>query len=461
METTNPVVVSFISGKGGVGKTMLATAFARELSKGSRTLMIDFDFFNRGLTGLLPPGKSFNFLSRPSFLGKSKSSSSEWEIKEIDENLCYLSYPDLGQQEMRQFASAPIDELSSSFEEFLLEAARCSNCETIVIDCHGGPDNSSFAAAIVSDYTLMVTEPDRITLHGTLNFVRQLRKVAGNRTINLQVVFNKVVNQFSGLFLKNFYDRRIKSEMGGAELAAIVPMELYLTKEFEKISFLTDAYPYSIFAKKIRLIIHNLFHEERPDLLTSSTKRFSKLFRYFRLVSTGRTHWFADKDVLMALITTLFIIIVMLQVLWGKPSNWSPEYQDIWDSNNIWLFILFLVTWFLAVLVFSWHIILDRVVTFHARLKHNTKVVGYTIVMLILWFLPVSFATYCIKRFDEWDTETVLALAPVFILFGMILWIQIWRLWRLKFNLRWREVCIRGILIIYILFSPFLFQYIG
>jgi len=57
-----PLVVSFVSGKGGVGKTMLAVAFARQLSKKGKTLLLDLDYFNRGLTGLLREGREVRAL---------------------------------------------------------------------------------------------------------------------------------------------------------------------------------------------------------------------------------------------------------------------------------------------------------------------------------------------------------------------------------------------------------------
>jgi cellulose biosynthesis protein BcsQ len=65
---TEPEIVTFVSGKGGVGKTMLAVAFARELSHADKTLILDLDFFNRGLTGLLRHGKKIMAVQKPRFL---------------------------------------------------------------------------------------------------------------------------------------------------------------------------------------------------------------------------------------------------------------------------------------------------------------------------------------------------------------------------------------------------------
>jgi cellulose biosynthesis protein BcsQ len=45
--------ISFVSGKGGVGKTSLAVNFAWICSHFAKTLLVDLDFQNQGATGLL------------------------------------------------------------------------------------------------------------------------------------------------------------------------------------------------------------------------------------------------------------------------------------------------------------------------------------------------------------------------------------------------------------------------
>ncbi len=55
----NPVVIAFVSGKGGVGKTGLAANFGWICSRFAKTLLIDLDFQNQGLTGLFTPHAEF------------------------------------------------------------------------------------------------------------------------------------------------------------------------------------------------------------------------------------------------------------------------------------------------------------------------------------------------------------------------------------------------------------------
>ena len=66
-EPVLPLILAVASGKGGVGKTMLTVACAYELSLGGPTLVIDLDFFNRGLSGLFRGRRDVGLIARPRF----------------------------------------------------------------------------------------------------------------------------------------------------------------------------------------------------------------------------------------------------------------------------------------------------------------------------------------------------------------------------------------------------------
>ena len=52
MNSDTVITFAVVSGKGGTGKTTLSVALAHELSKSGSVLLVDLDFFNRGLSGL-------------------------------------------------------------------------------------------------------------------------------------------------------------------------------------------------------------------------------------------------------------------------------------------------------------------------------------------------------------------------------------------------------------------------
>jgi cellulose biosynthesis protein BcsQ len=332
MEGKKPKIVSFISGKGGVGKTMLAVSFARELSFKTPTLIFDMDFFNRGLTGLLPVKKEIETISKPEFLKCGEDVQDDWKIVEADKNLFHISYPDMTDDEMRLLAAKPVIELADEFKEFILNIASKLDCAFVVLDCHGGPDNASFAACLISDHTLMISEPDRVTLYGTLNFIRQLERIKGDRTVDLRLVYNKVLRGFSGLFLRGFYNRTIKQDFGGKPLLAIVPMEMYLTKQFEKHPFLTYIFPYSLLAKKTRLIIRDLFYDNSKDLLSPNIRQMPKFVRIYRMLTLGNMPRILSKDVVMIIIVILALIAGLFHYI-GKKMDFRSEFTNF--NNNL------------------------------------------------------------------------------------------------------------------------------
>ena len=98
--TTPPRCISFVSGKGGVGKTFVAANFAFCCSLSMKVLLLDCDFQNQGLTGLFA-----------SYLTRSLTGTYDWlaghrpfsatDLVEIRPNLCFLpAFSDMRHQEI-------------------------------------------------------------------------------------------------------------------------------------------------------------------------------------------------------------------------------------------------------------------------------------------------------------------------------------------------------------------------
>src|SRR5215471_14470280 len=86
---SQPHKISFVSGKGGVGKTSLAVNFAWICGHFAKTLLIDLDFQNQGATGLLSSfitpdcGSALDAVLRPDIL-------QECHLVNLDSNLYFL-----------------------------------------------------------------------------------------------------------------------------------------------------------------------------------------------------------------------------------------------------------------------------------------------------------------------------------------------------------------------------------
>jgi MinD-like ATPase involved in chromosome partitioning or flagellar assembly len=389
MSMARPVTIAIVSGKGGVGKTMLAVAFAREMSRSNRTLLVDLDFFNRGLTGLLQRGKRVNTICRPDFLALPQDPEAEtWEILEVASNLFHVSYPDLTEEDMRKFESSDVYDLKRSLEAFILAAAASCNCNCVVMDCHGGPDNSSFAACLFADYSLLVSEPDRITFYGTLNFIRQLRRTTQGKPLDIRLVFNKVIPAFSFFFLTNFYRKHLREEFQGRSLLAIFPLEVYLTKEFEKTPFLTEAYPTSLLARKTQVLLCDLLGSTHKSLLPPAVRSLPAWIREYRKFILGKQFVLFDLNFLMILIVAGFVVAVILSIPMPEHLPWLQQWMgnlrnDVTVGGDL------MAAWFPVTLLIAWSRALELKFTYACRIRRRFLSVGVYAAALVLWFIPI------------------------------------------------------------------------
>jgi cellulose biosynthesis protein BcsQ len=320
------LVLCFVSGKGGVGKTMLAAAAAAELSRARPTLLLDLDFFNRGLTGLLSSGEPVAEVAPPSILAPPDGTAAPWTLRRVAPNLYFVSYPDLSPQQSASLENAPLDTLTQTFGRFIDAAAGLCGASTIVLDCHGGPDNASLAACLLADRSLLVSEPDRITFYGTLHFLRRLELAADGRSYDVRLIFNRVVPAFSSGFLYRLYDSELRPAFGGRPLAALFPLEIYLAKEFEVTPLVTRVYPGSLLAKKTQLMLWNLLAKGQPSALSSEVLALPAWARLYRKLAMGRTIPILD---LNAVFSVAMALGVFLAVLLFVEKAGSPQVDDL------------------------------------------------------------------------------------------------------------------------------------
>ena len=350
--------VAVVSGKGGAGKTMLAMAITRELALRSRTLIVDLDVFNRGLSGLLKQGKKIADVAKPEFFPGGEDNGG-WSLIEAAPNVVTLCYPDITRAQRQGVETRSIEELAADLEGYIKQLLELSNCTETVLDCHGGPDLLSFAAVSACSQTILVSEPDRITFYGTMHFLRRMAEDCPSVRPDVRLVFNKVMPAFSERYLKRFYDSEVKDLFRGQDLLAVVPFEAYLSKEFERFPFVTQFYPFSQLAGKARGIVRELrIGEERaagqspgkvngvwPRAL-SGGGRFVP--RFMNL--DGTTSFTAP-----ALTATALIAIF-------APRNSPSEHHALAAAGVISI-------WFVEVMLVNWLNVFDRIFTRQFRLR--------------------------------------------------------------------------------------------
>lgn len=380
------------SGKGGVGKTMLSVALAYELSQNAPTLIIDLDFFNRGLTGLLRKGQVIRELESPDLLPEFNSapspaaglsdeagapaqpdSSGRWELLSISDNLFTIRYPDLSTSDYAKIENMPIDTLAQSLADYIESVVKLCGVHFVVLDCHGGPDRTSFAACKIAQTTLLVSEPDRITLYGTLNFMRQLRDAGACSDEDIRLVFNKVVPSFTSPFLRRFYNSQLRDDFGGRPLLAMFPMEDYLTKAFEKNALLAKVFPESLLARKTRVYICDLLAQREPQRLSRHLTGMSQMERDITRNSLGGEPILLRNEFAVATIFSIAMVLMAAQVGSGSAVGLvGPETRALLEDFvsfflNDPYFALFGLSWFMLTLFRSWMRRLTRATLFFAR----------------------------------------------------------------------------------------------
>jgi len=177
--------INVTSGKGGTGKTLFCSLLAELLgNKGIPVLLIDLDFFVRGLTALL----YFHRQEAFHLVEKNQITVSDLFVKKNNVDNKYSH--ELGISRYRSFDVLPsvsrIDELlnyndimPNDKDEAISMLKKMFSMiprkyEIVILDCRAGYDELISAAHICSDMTLCIEEEDNISKVTSDNLLKQL-----------------------------------------------------------------------------------------------------------------------------------------------------------------------------------------------------------------------------------------------------------------------------------------------
>lgn len=414
-----PTILAIMSGKGGVGKTMLAVAAARELSLSVSTMILDLDFFNRGLSGLLLRGSHGESVVPPEFYHGPTDKG--WFVRKVANNLYTIAFPDVPEPTISMEGGMTVGTIGEQLDGWIQDLCSRTGCQTVILDCHGGPDPLSFAAAIVADEVLLVSEPDRITMYGTLHFLRRLKELSIG-TSNVHLVFNKVVDSFTSRFLLETYDNKLRQFFSDKPLLAAFPLEVNLTKRFEHSPFVTDDFPKSMLARKTQVMLADLLSKSRNDLLSEKVRSIPRLFALYWRRTLGRMPKLLQIDFVMRL--SLVVILVM-----------SGAYlvEKLFRPNTIsaTLFIPVLLAvpiWATFTTLLSWTRRVDDVLILSSRKNRWMEFVGYLLILVVLWGAPMGFLSFLLSDLPWSDPAFsfigymwYIVLCIVFVVWGSII----------------------------------------
>jgi uncharacterized protein YjbI with pentapeptide repeats/MinD-like ATPase involved in chromosome partitioning or flagellar assembly len=335
-------VLAVTSGKGGVGKTTLALNIARQLSlHGQRTLIVDFDIHNKGTTGLFldkvgPSSPSIISIvegSKRFDHARTTALSAAIEPLPLTNDGLLLLLPASRPDEMISWRSFhgpndPIDEIVTFFRPLFEQLTSRLKIDVVVIDCYGGIDSLTVAAAGIADDTIIVNEPDVITFSGTLLLYKYLcdTYAASARKPSIHFVINRITSRHSFCFLDSEYQKHLCGLSIRNSILAYLHYDKLVMETFGDYPFFTELLPRSLITKKIRLLIRELWPEHQFEgILRVSPRKEKKIYR-----ATSETR-FADPERIIrsALLAPFFLMVpvgiltlLILQPVASLPYRW-------------------------------------------------------------------------------------------------------------------------------------------
>ena len=490
--SNSPLILSFVSGKGGVGKTMLAVSAANELAQSHSTLILDLDFFNRGLSGMFVGTGTHQTIPSPTFLRHNEPQ--EWFAVEISHNLFTISFPDIDYFDFKEHTPERITELAEDLKSWIVELSDRLDCTAVVLDCHGGPDALSFASTIISTKTLLVSEPDRVTMYGTLHFLRRLAPLGVNHS-DIHLIFNKVVDTVRSNFLWRLYNESLRAEyFGGKPLLAAFPLELYLTKSFEMNPLVVEDYPHSMLAQKTKVMLSDLLSDNASNFLSERTESIPKWIKFIH----RRFFWRSPRLLSLDFMAAVGFVLLLLSVGMSWLDNefrdrlidygmnpftyeWSedvkPQAHIKWEAEELrdrkellktvksylTKLIMIWATFAAMALLLSWTRYLDRQAIFFSQKNRYIAATVYLLTTVCLWGLVIYFLSTTfnnlhdrITRTSDGDQLFVAILGLVAILIVVFFWLaQAYRAYReIKYSNRLFVGAGRGFCALLVVITP-------
>lgn len=273
--------ISFVSGKGGVGKTSLATNLAWVMAKFGKVGFVDLDLQNQGATGLF---SAVYPLQGCGVLGDLLNLSTCGKDDAITVGPDLLFFPAVAPNS--QISYSGIAELINSGEiesrvaQFLDRLQLQFGFDVVILDCHGGLDFLSLSAHRNSDRTVVVTEADTVTFNGTLELLEFYRSHGGcaddgqpaaamcvsRPERKLEFVVNRVAAKYRYDDLNGMYLRLLgRHDFGPAissDILAYIPAEDFFSDSYGEYPFAVSLAPKSVMFRKLNLLAFKLLPEQ-------------------------------------------------------------------------------------------------------------------------------------------------------------------------------------------------------
>jgi len=173
-------IIAIASGKGGVGKTNIATNMAIAYSRiGKRVILMDADLGLANVNvvlGIIPKYNLYHLIR------KQKS------MKEILMDTSYGIQIVAGASGFAKIANLSEDER----QIFIQELSELSNADVIIIDTSAGVSNNVLSFIAAADEAIIVTTPEPTAITDAYGIIKIIATEIDNLSLNLKLIVNRV-----------------------------------------------------------------------------------------------------------------------------------------------------------------------------------------------------------------------------------------------------------------------------
>jgi cellulose biosynthesis protein BcsQ/type II secretory pathway pseudopilin PulG len=359
-----PFTLAVLSGKGGVGKTTICLSLARQLSAQHQVWLIDIDLFNRGTTSAIWESESAIPLSIAELINlaalagtssldpgaKSRSSFVEEKLREHRRALTYSTklgvIPAARAGEGKDASYIlwhGMGKTGASAYEFLDLLVRSLNQVTpgciVLFDGHGGLDELSLGAAMISDVTLIINEPDLITFTGSITLYNEITRSCEDLGLEplIQFIVNRVPpNKSVRSMDADFGDVLRTISASPQPVAVYFPLERELFGVFGDDPFVSEIFTEFWFSKKIRLLARYLTEQASARGCLAERKvaaRGKGSARKDEAIRTALQRQFYMRGDRL-LVSWLVLTVVALWILYTRALNAAFESRTIFGSTG-------------------------------------------------------------------------------------------------------------------------------
>lgn len=318
-------IISFVSGKGGTGKTVITSTVGKLLAhENYRVLLIDWDFATRGLTSYLLPREEISNRGVIDILLSDDIYVSLNPVN-IEDNLDLIPSVSLLRNAIlysdivkfyNMIRDTDFNIINNLFKKIINDFG--DKYDYIIFDTRSGIEILNLYPVFYSDWFIIISEEDRTSyrIASTLNdAIKNYSEYVGLKNVPIAKGF--IINETTTKFTTNMINF-LERDVFGLRCLAVLPFEVKIRRTFARDKDIIVNCKDTIFYNKLKKLALNDFE---PEIIKESSFKNA-----IELISP---------DILTSLVVVLTSVLLLI---------FYTEFLDFFiKENNIISYILILI----------------------------------------------------------------------------------------------------------------------